>query len=210
MAYNKNSAKVLAKKESKRQAIMEAVIKTVAEKGFHKTNISEIAKAAGVADGTVYLYYKSKDEMFIKAFEELARNKLAAIRELLKTEKTALAKLNSFFNHHIDVITETPYIARFIGVEIRQSPQFYKKFPDYQPFQEYIGYIQELIEAAKAEGSIADVDSQAVSYIIFGTMDYILAEWSIRNHNFPLSQIKDRITTVLKFGLFKREGEYKD
>jgi TetR/AcrR family fatty acid metabolism transcriptional regulator len=204
MAYNKNSAKVLAKKESKRKAIMQAVIKTVADKGFHKTNITEIAKEANVADGTVYLYFKSKDELFIKAFDELVNKKLIEIKQMLQNEENAFDKLSKFFDHHITVITETPYIARFIGVEIRQSPQFYKKFPEYQPFKDYIAYLQSLIDDAKAEGSIADIDSEAVSYIIFGTMDYILTEWAIKDQNFPLAEMKDRITKVLKFGLLKR------
>ncbi|MFO7895403.1 MAG: TetR/AcrR family transcriptional regulator [Candidatus Cloacimonadales bacterium] len=204
MAYNKNSAKVLAKKESKRQAIMEAVIKTVAEKGFHKTNISEIAEMAGVADGTVYLYFKNKDEMFMQAFEALVKRKLAKIKLLLEAEATALDRLNAFFDHHIALITRHPYIARFIGIEIRQSPQFYQKFPGYLPFRDYLRYLQELIEAAKAEGSIADVDSEATSYIIFGTMDYILAEWATHDQNFPLAEMKDRIRHILRYGLLKR------
>ncbi len=204
MAYNKNSAKVLAKKESKRRAIMQAVIKTVAEKGFHKTNISEIAKEANVAEGTVYLYFKSKDEMFIKAFEELAKDKLNIMKKMLENEESAFDKLSKFFDYHIIVITETPYIARFIGVEIRQSPQFYKKFPEYQPFKDYIAYLQSLIDDAKAEKSIADVDSEAVSYIIFGTMDYILTEWAVKNQNFPLTEMKNRIEKVLRQGLLKR------
>jgi TetR/AcrR family fatty acid metabolism transcriptional regulator len=194
----------MAKKESKRKAIMDAVIKTVAEKGFHKTNISEIAEMAGVADGTVYLYFKNKDEMFMQSFEALVRQKLQEIKVLLAEEYTALDRLNAFYEHHINVITQYPHIARFIGVEIRQSPQFYQKFPDYLPFREYLEYLQELIEAAKAEGSIADVDSEATSYIIFGTMDYILAEWATHDQNFPLSEMKDRIRNILRYGLLKR------
>ena len=204
MAYNNDSDKVKEKKKSKREAIMNAVIMTVAQKGFHKTNISDIARAANVADGTVYLYFKSKDEMFIKAFEELATKKLKTIKQLIDTKQSALERLSSFFDYHIEIITENPYIARFIGVEIRQSPDFYEKYPSYQPFKEYISYLQQLIEEAKAEGDIRDVDAEAVSYIIFGTMDFILAEWAMKNQEFPLEDMKNKISDILQFGLMKR------
>src|SRR5580693_10562783 len=67
----------------KRERILDAAVRVFARKGFHSTRVSEVAKAAGVADGTIYLYFKSKDELLVSLFEDRVERLLAYLREEL-------------------------------------------------------------------------------------------------------------------------------
>ncbi|MDO9578188.1 MAG: TetR/AcrR family transcriptional regulator [Candidatus Cloacimonadales bacterium] len=196
------SDKVKQKKHHKRTAIIEAAIETFAKKGFHKTKISDIARAADVADGTVYLYFDNKDDLLIKSFDELISGKLNELKKLVEGEETFLARLTMFFDYHVKLFTEKPYIARFMAIELRQSTEFYKKFPDYQPIKRYLNYLQELIDEAKKEGNLRDVDTLGLSYLMFGTMDFVLTEWSTREQSFDLLDIKDKIVDIVRYGMY--------
>src|SRR4029077_8382820 len=89
-------SRVVVKKKrlgDKRDRILQAAVKVFARNGFHATRVSEIAKAAGVADGTIYLYFKSKEELLISLFEDRVERLLAFMREELPKHETAPEKL---------------------------------------------------------------------------------------------------------------------
>ena len=201
------SSRVVDKKSQKRCAIIEAAIETFANKGFHRTKISDIAKHAGVADGTVYLYFENKDDLLIKSFDELISGKLEELRQFTDKEDTYVNRLIKFFDYHVTLFTAKPYIARFMAIELRQSSEFYQKYPDYQPIKRYLTYLQELIEEAKKEGNLRDVDTVALSYIMFGTMDFALTEWATRNQPFDLLPMKERIVDIVRNGMYAVKKE---
>ena len=92
----KKPAKVAAngrRSGDKRERILKAAVKVFAKSGFYATRVSEVAKAAGVADGTIYLYFKSKDELLVSLFEDRVERLLAFMREELPKHETAPAKL---------------------------------------------------------------------------------------------------------------------
>jgi TetR/AcrR family fatty acid metabolism transcriptional regulator len=196
------SQRVVEKKNRKRQAIIDAAIETFANKGFHKTKISDIAKKAGVADGTVYLYFENKDDLLVRSFDELIAGKLNELKSMFEKEDTYVTRLVKFFDYHVKLFTEKPYIARFMSIELRQSTEFYRKFPNYQPIKRYLQFLQEVIDEAKKEGGLRNVDTTALSYIMFGTMDFVLTEWSTRGQTFDLQDIKDKIVDVVRYGMY--------
>src|SRR5947207_6789506 len=80
-------------RHDKRARIIDAAIKVFAERGFHTATVAEIARAAGVADGTIYLYFKSKDDLLLRLFDEKMTALLAEVRDALAGEPTAPEKL---------------------------------------------------------------------------------------------------------------------
>ncbi|MDY6914932.1 MAG: TetR/AcrR family transcriptional regulator [Candidatus Cloacimonadota bacterium] len=197
----KKNKKLSLKQLTKRKAIIEAAIETFSRRGFHKTKISQIAKTAGVADGTVYLYFKDKDDLLIKAFEELFGEKLINIQNKIERETSARDKILKFIDYHIDLFTENPSVARFLAIELRQSPDFYESYPEYEPLKKYLDYLKKLADVAIAEGDIRKVDTEALGYLIFGTMDFLLTEWSTRNQKFSLQEKKEQIVDIVRNGI---------
>ncbi len=122
------------------------------------------------------------------------------MKELIDKEETYFAQLTKFFDYHVKLFTDEPYIARFLSIELRQSTEFYKKYPDYHPIKRYLSFLQEIITKAIEEGSIRDVDPVTLSYIMFGTMDFVLTEWSTKDQSFALGEILEKVKDILRYG----------
>ncbi|MCF7920069.1 MAG: TetR/AcrR family transcriptional regulator [Candidatus Cloacimonetes bacterium] len=207
MINNARIKKLSIKQEKKRQALLESAIKVFSEKGFHEARISEIAHEAGVADGTTYLYFKNKDDLLIKAVEDLFERKLQEMERHISQEKTGRDKLLRFAEEHITIFTEDPKVVRFLGVELRQSKEFYKKYPDFKPLRHYMKFLQEICEEAIAEGSIRAIDSKALSYIVYGTVNFVITEWAVQEQSFSLTEVKNYVEDILRYGLIVRKEE---
>ena len=185
--------------------MLESAIKVFSEKGFHNAKVSEIARDAGVADGTIYLYFQNKDDLLIKAVEDLFERKLLEMEKRISKEKTGRDKLLKFAEEHISIFTEDPKVVRFLGVELRQSKEFYNKYPDFKPLRQYLRYLQEICEEAIAEGSIRAIDSKALSYIVYGTVNFVITEWEVQDQVFSLEEVKNYVEDILIYGLVVRK-----
>lgn len=198
----RQSKKMQEKKAYKHQAIVDAAIETFANKGFHSTTISDIARKAGVADGTVYLYFSNKDDLLIKAFDELISTKLAELKSMFEEGDDHVVRLIKFFDYHVELFTEKPYIARFMAIELRQSAEFYKKYPQYKPIKRYLSFLQEMIQSAKNEGGLRDVDTLGLSFLMYGAMDFVLTEWATMDNPFDLMDMKEKIVDIVRYGMY--------
>src|SRR5258705_1588965 len=85
----------------KRARILDAAIKVFAERGFHSATVAEIARAAGVADGPIYLYFKGKDDLLLRLFDEKMTELLADVRSAVAEERTPPAELRRFLQLHL-------------------------------------------------------------------------------------------------------------
>ena len=205
MIKRKKTKRVIHKQEQKRKAILEAALKVFSVKGFHGAKITEIAHEAGVADGTTYLYFKNKDDLLIKSVENLFENKLNEMEKRIALKETGYEKLFCFAEEHITLFTEDPKVVRFLAVELRQSKEFYNKYPDFKPLRHYLSYLQNICAEAIEEGSIRDIDPIALSYIVFGTVNFVITEWAVQDQSFSLEEMKSHIMNILRFGLKKGE-----
>src|SRR5512138_1003762 len=141
------------KDETKHQKIIQAAAKVFAEKGFYNSRVSEIAKEANVADGTIYLYFKNKDDILISLFEEEFGQIVENIRKELNEEKDALHKIRRFAFAHLSIVSNQPHLAEVLGVEVRQSSKFMKEYVN-KPFIEYLNLIRSIIVEGQEKGLI--------------------------------------------------------
>src|SRR5215469_8567457 len=112
----------------KRQRILRAAVKVFAKNGFYATRVSEVAKAAGVADGTIYLYFKSKDELLVSLFEDRVDKLLAFMREELPKQPDAPARLRAVIDMQLGLLEGERDLAEVITVILRQSTRLMKEF----------------------------------------------------------------------------------
>jgi|WetSurMetagenome_2_1015567.scaffolds.fasta_scaffold191321_2 TetR/AcrR family transcriptional regulator, fatty acid metabolism regulator protein len=199
MATQEN--KLSSKQLSKREAIINAAINIFARKGYVNAKISDVAQKANVADGTVYLYFKNKDDLLINALKEMLDDKLTKIRRKIAKEPTAQARLFKFAELQVDLYIKNPDVVRFMVVEIRQSQEFYKKYPSFAPMNGYISYVQGLVEDAITEGSIRKIDSKTLAYMIIGTTDFVLTQWALGSEKISLQEITSNFIDIVQLGL---------
>src|SRR6266498_6100023 len=88
----------------KRDRILRAAVKIFSRSGFFNSKVSEIARAASVADGTIYLYFRNKDDLLISLFEEKMGEVVADVRRRIAAGGNALGKLRLFIENHLDLL----------------------------------------------------------------------------------------------------------
>src|SRR5258708_21493132 len=159
----------------KRARILDAAIKVFAERGFHSATVAEIARCAGVADGTIYLYFKSKDDLLLRLFDEKMTELLAEARAELAKERTAPARLARFIELHLAAVERNPDLASVLIVELRQSAQFLKA-ADRAKLSADVDLIAEVGRAGQERGELeTDVAPAVVEEGILRALDLVAA-----------------------------------
>src|ERR1700730_15628064 len=125
---NRHSAASGRTDGGKRERILDAAVKIFAEKGFYNAKVSEIARVANVADGTIYLYFKSKDDLLISIFEDRMKLVNEQIHAALARGRNPVEKLREVVLTHFAMVEAQPQLAEVLTVELRQSSKFIKEY----------------------------------------------------------------------------------
>ena len=197
---------VKAALNDKRGRIMDAAIKVFAERGFHTATVAEIARAAGVADGTIYLYFKGKDDLLLRLFDEKMTELLAEARNELARERTAPARLSRFIQLHLALVERNPDLAAVLIVELRQSAQFLKA-ADRAKLAAYVDLIAEVVRDGQERGELSDGISPAtVKRAIFGALDELALGWLLSGRRSSLKKTAAEVSEWLVRGLLPANG----
>ncbi len=165
------------KDEGKHAKIIAAAIKVFAEKGFHNAHVSEIAREAKVADGTIYLYFKNKDDILISLFEQELCKIVENIRKDLEKETDPLEKIRRLVVNHLSTVANEKQLMEVLGVEVRQSAKFMKKYVN-KPFMEYLDLIRSIITEGQEKGLIRqDLSPGVMKRALFGALDEMVRYW---------------------------------
>ncbi len=160
----------------KRERILAAAERIFARHGFFAARVSEIAKEAGVADGTIYLYFKSKDDLLISLFE----NRMQQVNHALRTAIAACApagQLSAFIHTYLQIISDEPTAAEVLTIELRQSSKFMKEY-DNPEFADFLRMLGGVIADGQARGELdAAIPSHIAARMIFGILDELALAW---------------------------------
>ncbi len=174
------------KKPEKYRHILEAAIRVFARKGFFQAKVSEIAREAGVADGTIYLYFQNKDDILINLFEEEMKKVIDNVKNEIDKETDPLEKIRCFARAHLSLIESNKDLAEIIQVELRQSTKFMKEYRN-EKFFEYLNLIGDVVREGQAKGVIRkDIEPGIVKRALFGALDEMSRFWvlsSKRNYS---------------------------
>jgi TetR/AcrR family fatty acid metabolism transcriptional regulator len=190
----------------KRARILDAAVKVFAERGFHSATVAEIARGAGVADGTIYLYFKGKDDLLLRLFDEKMTELVAEVKEALSTERNAPGKLRRFIQLHLALVERNPELASVLIVELRQSAQFLKA-ADRQKIAAYVDLIAEVVREGQERGELdGNVSPATVKRAIFGALDELALGWLMSGRRSPLKKTAAEVAQWLVRGLLPADG----
>ena len=157
--------------------IIEAATKIFAQKGFYQAKVSDIAKEAGVADGTIYIYFDNKDDILISLFEEQMQMVLDNMLSQLAGISDPAEKLIHFARIHLKLVEENKDVAEIIQVELRQSSKFMKEYKN-EKFAKYLNIIADIIREGQQRGVFRKEIIPAVAKrAFFGALDEMSRFW---------------------------------
>lgn len=189
-------------KEDKRSRILKAAIKVFARRGFYNAKVSEIAKNAGIADGTIYLYFRNKDEILISIFEEEMAKFISAVRSEIESKKEIKTKLQIFVKTHLNFVKENPKLAQVFQLELRQSNKFIKEYSG-SKLKEYLNVIGSVIEEGQKQGIIrSDIHPGLMKRALFGSLDEVATHWVLmKNGRYDLEKSAEQIADIFIRGV---------
>lgn len=200
----------LKDKRPKYKKIIEAAVMVIAEKGYHAAQVSKIAKQAGVADGTIYLYFKNKDDILISLFREKMGMHIEKIRKCLEGKKTASEKLYTLVENHFSQLNKDRQYAIVTQLELRQTNRELRQRINLV-LKEYLNLIDEIVEYGVRTGEFReDLDFRLARQMIFGTIDEIATTWVMNDQKYDLVSLVSSVHELLIDGFRKRDALSSD
>jgi TetR/AcrR family fatty acid metabolism transcriptional regulator len=186
----------------KRERILRAATKVFARKGFYATRVSEVAKAAGVADGTIYLYFKSKDDLLVSLFESRIDLLLASLERELSGRPNPSERLRAVIELQLGLLEGERDLAEVITVNLRQSTKLMKQYAAPR-FLSYLDRIAQIVTEGQATGDFrADASPHLVARMVFGALDGITMTWALgKAEPGGLSRAARQVADLLLAGL---------
>ncbi|ANE48998.1 TetR family transcriptional regulator [Paenibacillus swuensis] len=188
-----------SKKTEKYQMILEGALKVFAEHGFHKSQVSKIAKAAGVADGTIYLYFKRKEDLLICLFREKLGELVQKFEDSVRDIDDVKEALHKVCEIHYTELENNVDLAHVTQIELRQSSMELRREIG-MAFKPYIVLIENLLVKGVQQGVFKpDLDVKLVRLLLFGAMDEVVTSWLISGRKYSLAgQVNGTIDFFLK------------
>ena len=190
------------KSTDKHRKIIRAATKVFAKKGFFNARISDIAKEAKVADGTIYLYFNNKFDILLSVFEQEIGKLIEHVTLLLEKESSSRVKLEIFITNHLEEMKRNRYLAEVIHIELRQTSKLIREYRK-NSFTEYLNIIAEIIETGQRDGTFrADIEPGIARQVVFGALDEISICWHTDNTcPYSVEEISNQITSLFQTGL---------
>src|SRR6185503_18746508 len=173
-------------KADKREAILRAAIDVFAERGFFNAQVADVARAAGVAAGTVYLYFRGKDDLLVSIFDRTMREAFAEGRAAVADVHDPCERLRQFARVHLGRLGRDRNLAVVYQVELRQSVKFMEQFSS-TLLRDYLSQIRAAIVEGQQTGAFrADLNATSVAKMFFGALDEMATNWILSRRRYSL------------------------
>jgi TetR/AcrR family transcriptional regulator, fatty acid metabolism regulator protein len=193
------------KDPDKPQQIIEAAIRVFARNGYYNSRVSDIAREAGIASGTIYLYFRTKEEILVTLFREKMAAFVAHLRREIAGERDAEVKIRRLVALHFTVLEQSPALAEVVQVELRQGHKFFRGASAHE-VSAYFELIGSVLEEGVAAGRFrADVPVKVATKVLFGAMDQMATSWVLGKRGYRLVDAADAVATIFLKGV-TRDG----
>ena len=185
----------------KRDLILRAATKVFAQHGYFQSQVADVARVAGVAAGTVYLYFKGKDDLLVSIFERSMSEVLAEGRDAVHGVADAAERLRLLAHLHLDRLGRDKNLAVVFQVELRQSVKFMERFSE-SFLQDYFKLIREAIADGQQRGAFRkDISATTATKIFFGALDEMATNWVLSRRKYELSAEADAVVDLFINGV---------
>jgi TetR/AcrR family transcriptional regulator, fatty acid metabolism regulator protein len=185
----------------KRDAILRAATKVFAQNGYFQSQVADVAKVAGVAAGTVYLYFKSKDDLLVSIFERSMGAVLAEGRAAVGGIADPAERLRQLAHLHLGRLGRDRDLAVVFQVELRQSVKFMERFSE-SFLQDYFKLIRQAIADGQQRGAFRkDLSATTATKIFFGALDEMATNWVLSRRKYDLSAEADAVVDLFINGV---------
>lgn len=191
----------MKREKPKYKQIIDAAVIAIADNGYHQAQVSKIAKQAGVADGTIYLYFKNKEDILISVFEEKMAVFIESLNNIIIENTDPTEKLRLMIQNHFEVLSNDTYLSRVTQLELRQSNRDLRLKIN-AILKVYLDQLDAILKEGVESGAFSkDIDLRLARQVIFGTIDEVTTSWVMKDHKFDLTLQAPKVFQLLLNGI---------
>jgi TetR/AcrR family transcriptional regulator, fatty acid metabolism regulator protein len=188
----------------KRDLILKAATKVFAQNGYFQSQVADVARVAGVAAGTVYLYFRSKDDLLVSIFERSMNEVLAEGKAAVAEIDDPAERLSRLAHLHLGRLGRDKDLAVVFQVELRQSVKFMERFSE-TFLQDYFKLIRQAIADGQQDGAFRkDISATTATKIFFGALDEMATNWVLSRRKYDLNAEADAVVNLFIHGVKRR------
>ncbi|MGB2991479.1 MAG: TetR/AcrR family transcriptional regulator [Paenisporosarcina sp.] len=181
--------------------IIDAAVVVIAENGYHQAQVSKIAKQAGVADGTIYLYFKNKEDILISVFQEKMGLFVDNLQNIIKDGTTSSDKLLKMVENHFRVLATDHHLAIVTQLELRQSNKEIRLKIN-EVLKEYLMLLDDILIEGIENGEFnEELDIRLARHMVFGTIDETITTWVMNEQKYDLMKLAPKVHKLLLGGM---------
>ncbi|MEO4052027.1 TetR/AcrR family transcriptional regulator [Solibacillus sp. CAU 1738] len=191
----------MKRNKPKYKQIIDAAVIAIAENGYHQAQVSKIAKQAGVADGTIYLYFKNKEDILISVFQEKMGVFVENLQDIIKSGDSSSDKLCRMIENHFKVLSSDRHLATVTQLELRQSNKEIRLKIN-SILKEYLKLLDEILIEGMVSGEFnSTMDVRVARQMVFGAIDEITTSWVMNDYRYDLLEQAPKVQQLLLNGL---------
>ena len=188
----------------KPQQIIQAAVRVFARKGYFSSRVSDIAREAGIAAGTIYLYFRTKEDILITLFREKMSVFVSSMRRAIADEPDAVAKVRRLVHLHFEMLEGDPALAEVVQVELRQGQKFFRGASS-QEIAAYFALIGSVLEEGVGQGHFkSDLPVKVATKMLFGAMDQMATSWVLGKRGYRLVDTAPAVADLFLQGVAAR------
>lgn len=196
----------MKRNSDKYQQILTAAIKVFAERGFSQSTISQIAHEAGVADGTIYLYFKNKDDILVQFYERMTEHVSTRFWQAVNSGKTAIEQLFNLIHSHLELFQNEPHGAIVYQSETHLQWRLVQE-PTRQMSKMYRDVISRVVALGQDEGTIrSDLYVGLVKRMINGAVEEVINTWIHTGRDHDLAAMAEPLVSLFINGIGTKQG----
>ncbi|AMQ05879.1 MULTISPECIES: TetR/AcrR family transcriptional regulator [Sporosarcina] len=185
----------------KYKQIVDAAVIVIAENGYHQAQVSKIAKEAGVADGTIYLYFKNKEDILISVFREKMAIFVNNVEVILKQDIDTSEKLFRLIDSHFRILHEDRHLAIVTQLELRQSNKELRLRIN-EVLKEYLTLLDAILKEGIVNGALDEgLDIRLARQMVFGTIDETITSWVMNDQKYDLMKLSPEVHRLIMNGM---------
>ncbi|AIY05117.1 transcriptional regulator, TetR family [Planococcus sp. PAMC 21323] len=189
------------KNKPKYKQIIDAAVIVIAENGYHQAQVSKIAKQAGVADGTIYLYFENKEDILISVFQDKMGLFVDKLEQIIERDLSAATKLGLMIESHFNLLASDIHLAIVTQLELRQSNHELRTKIN-NVLREYLKLMDKiLIQGMDNDEFDKNMDIRLARQMVFGTMDETITTWVMNEHKYNLVELAPQVQRLLLKGM---------
>jgi len=188
----------------KPEQIIQAAVRVFARKGYFSSRVSDIAREAGIAAGTIYLYFRTKEDILITLFREKMSVFVSSMRRAIADEPNAVAKVRRLVHLHFEMLEGDPDLAEVVQVELRQGQKFFRGASS-QEIAAYFALIGSVLEEGVGQGHFkSDLPVKVATKMLFGAMDQMATSWVLGKRGYRLVDTAPAVADLFLQGVAAR------